>query len=129
MGEGDLLRVACFCATVYEKGWESKIVENGVLTQPNPLKRTPMNDSEKITAHVEKLRADLISANLVLSALIDSLPPETHLALLEALARLSVMQDATAEKIQIPEASLSLVRQGVERHYQHLQGLYKLRRS
>jgi hypothetical protein len=88
-----------------------------------------MNDSEKITAYVEKLRADLISANLVLSALIDSLPPETHLALLEALARLSVMQDATAEKMQIPEASLSLVRQGVERHYQHLQVLYKVRRS
>jgi hypothetical protein len=87
------------------------------------------SDSKNITAHVERLRADLIAANLVLSALIDSLPKEIHSALIEALPGLASMQDDVAERLQIPEASLSLVRQGVERHYQHLQGLYKLRRS
>jgi len=69
-----------------------------------------------------------MATNLVMSAIVGSLPPEQHLGVLRAIAQLSVMQEQTAEQAQMPEA-VALLQASIQRIYTHLEGLQKMRKD
>ncbi|MDP3651624.1 MAG: hypothetical protein Q8R67_08070 [Rhodoferax sp.] len=87
------------------------------------------NDIAELKAYVTKLRTDLTATNLVLSSIAGSLPPEQHQAVLRAIAQLSVMQEQTDGQAQMPEEIRQNLQQSIQRHHDHLQGLYKMRRD
>jgi len=86
-------------------------------------------DIEEMKTYATKLRTDLTATNLVLSAIVGTLLPEQHLGVLRAMAQLSVMQEQTGVAAGMPEEALRSLRQSVQRHHDHLQGLYKLRKD
>ena len=87
------------------------------------------NDISELKTYASKIRADLMASNLVMSAIVGTMPPEQHQAVLRAIAQLSVMQEQTAEKAQMPPEALQPVLESINRLHDHLQGLYKLRRD
>ena len=86
-------------------------------------------DIEELKAYATRLRADLMATNLVMSAIVGTLPPEQHLGVLRAIAQLSVMQEQTAGLSPAQAAAMQPVQASVQRLHDHLQGLYKLRKD
>lgn len=86
-------------------------------------------DIEELKAYVTRLRADLMATNLVLSSIVGSLPAEQHQGVLRAIAQLSVMQEQSAAQSPTQAAALAPVQAAIQRHYDQLQGLYKLRKD
>ena len=86
------------------------------------------NDIEAIKTAVTRLRADLMATNLTIDALSSVLTPEQQRQVLKALSELSVMQEQTAEKAQMPEV-IALLQQSIQRMYSSLEGTAKMRQA
>jgi hypothetical protein len=84
---------------------------------------------EELKAYSTRLRGDLMATNLVMSAIVGSLPPAQHLGVLRAIAQLSVMQEQTVGQSAKQAEAMQPVQQSVQRLHDHLQGLYKLRKD
>lgn len=84
---------------------------------------------EELKTYATKLRTDLTATNLMISAIVGSMPPKQHLAVLKAIAQLSVMQEQTGAAAGAPEEVLRSLQQSVQRQHDHLQGLYKMRKD
>ena len=76
----------------------------------------------------QRLRADLMAANMTIGALASVLPPEQQQQLLKALAELSVLQEQTVEKAQMQEHTAAL-QAALERQYQMMQGSIRMRQA
>lgn len=76
----------------------------------------------------QRLRADLMAANLTIGAIASVLTTEQQAQLMKAMAELSVMTEQTAEKAQMPE-HIAALQSALERQYQAVQGSIRMRQA
>jgi len=85
-------------------------------------------DFASIKRDYEKLRYDLLASNMAHLALLSTLPAAQQDQALQAYVKLTVQQEETVEKAQMPEL-LAHMQAAHQRLYSGLRGVVKMQRA